>query len=160
MTLLRKLVASQATLKVSNPEALHFRPKEMLRKVVSTCLNMYGNKSARADAFCAALADFFTGSFDVSMLDHASRIIRKHNILSPLDFGGEGVAQWVRLADSVRDAVEADKPVILLNQGQTRADAIIDMPVRACAVVASLGMSLAGRCKLPQNRASCVCDQE
>lgn len=26
----------------------------------------------------------------------------------------------------VRDAVEADKPVILLNQGQTRADAIID----------------------------------
>ena len=29
----------------------------------------------------------------------------------------------------VRDAVEADKPVILLNQGQTRADAIIDMRI-------------------------------
>ena len=76
-TLLHKMVESQSSIKVDNPEKYHFRPKRMLRLVMLATLNMYddGGKNGNSSGstvvgedsrrFVAAVAEFFTGSFDL-----------------------------------------------------------------------------------------------
>ena len=118
MNLLNKMVESQGTLKVENPEKYHFYPKRLLRLVILATLNMFddggksgnssGSKVAGEDSkrFVAAIADFFTGSFDVATFDKALGIIKKHNILWPGDRGGKGKEEWARLCVWVKEEVQ------------------------------------------------------
>jgi hypothetical protein len=110
-TLLRKLIESQTALKVDNPEKYDFNAKEMLRKVITTCLHMYGDKTEdnsgennneeyRAQ-FCSSFASPFVENFDTKMLDRATKILRKYNILHAKDF-----ETWTQLVDAVKTEVQ------------------------------------------------------
>ena len=84
--LLRKLIESQETLKVSDPEKYSFNAKEMLRKVITTCLHMYETTTG-GDQFCTAFAGPFVGEVSVAVLDRATKIITKYRVLGG-DFQG------------------------------------------------------------------------
>ena len=136
--LLRKLIESQTSLKVNNPEKYGFNAKELLRKVITTCLNMYGTTTAssttssstssgtndmndsitndtdrttndRRALFCAALASPFVEDFDLSILDRSIKIVRKHSIIRGNDFNGQGVELWSSLINRIKKEVESQK---------------------------------------------------
>jgi len=112
-SLLRKLIESQTSLKVDNPEKYGFNAKEMLQKVVATCLNMYGkndggeqkngeqNNHDHRVQFCASFATPFVEDFHVKMLDRATKILKKYNILPANDF-----TTWVRFVEAVKTEVQ------------------------------------------------------
>jgi hypothetical protein len=115
MTLLRKIVDDQDSIKVDNKEAYGFEPKQMLRLVVKTTLNLVmglGESSGAeednsdAAAFCAAVAEFFSEGSDVTVLDRTAKIMRKRAIMRADDFAGDGLALWSALATRVQGEVQ------------------------------------------------------
>ena len=104
--LLRKLVENQDTLKVSDPEKYGFNAKDMLRKVITTCLHMY--ETATGDVFCAALAGPFVGEVSVAVLDRATKILTKYRVLGG-DFQGRGVELWTAMVAKVKDEVTSQE---------------------------------------------------
>ena len=121
--LLRKLIKSQTSLKVNNPEKYGFNAKELLRSVVTTCLHMVGGNSQGSDGvesrhsalFCAALATQYDGNDGGGIFDRATKIIRKHGILRPNDFQGKGIEMWLSLVTSVKadiQSLKADEKIL------------------------------------------------
>jgi ubiquitin conjugation factor E4 B len=121
--LLRKLIKSQTSLKVNNPEKYGFNAKELLRSVVTTCLHMVGGDSQGSDGvesrhsalFCAALATQYDGNDGGGIFDRATKIIRKHGILRPNDFQGKGIEMWLSLVTSVKadiQSLKADEKIL------------------------------------------------
>ena len=81
-------------------------------------MNMYddGGKSGNSTGsttvvddsrrFIVSVAEFFTGSFDATLLEKATGIIKKHGILLAGDLNGHGLAQWERFAIAVKEEAQ------------------------------------------------------